>query len=180
MAIELRIIGESTAEVVKDIEEISKRFGMRIEGLTIEHDPGDTVVGTAIGEMTGKTDAPEPAKRGRKRRDPAEAAGASTGAAAEAPAAQEPEGGDPFSDDNSDDPFAPAGDDAAGEELTKEQLEAVRKDVMARLQKVYTQKGGADTVNALMSKHVPGEKKIAKFPLEVFPKMAKDLQTLGV
>ena len=73
-----------------------------------------------------------------------------------------------------EDPF---GDDEPQEETVD--LEALKKDVIDRLQKLYSTKGGADTGNSLLSKHGRGEKKFSKLPLDAFPAIAKDLDVLG-
>ncbi len=154
--IEIRVIGDDVEAIKRDIAFLAEQFGVLTTGVNVERVSEETLVGTAAGE----TDVPK--RRGRK---------SNAEKAAEALSGEKA----PVDEIVDEDPF---GVDDAGEEDVD--LEKVKTATLERLQRLYASKGGTDTGNSLLAKHGNGVKKFAKLPLQVFPKIAKDLDTLNV
>jgi hypothetical protein len=161
--IEFHITADTEAEAIEGIEILARRFGVIASPVAI----GKTETGKVTGEATG--DEP-PKKRGRK---PKDAAAAATALTEEEPAAAEEEG-------DSFDPFDPEEEEEETEGLD---LEKLKSDTIARLQKLAGSKEGLDTLSAITSKYNTKKErkfKFASLDSTVFTKIAADLDTLKV
>lgn len=55
-------------------------------------------------------------------------------------------------------------------------VEAVKADVIRRLQAVYLEKGGKEKVDDIIARHGNGETKLSLMPAAVFPAIAEELE----
>jgi hypothetical protein len=151
--IEIRVLGEDHEAIKKDIAFLAEQFGVVTGEVTIERVSQDTAVGTATGEP--------PKKRGRK---------SAAEKAAEALSGEK----EPVGEIVDNDPFGTDDDEPEVD------LEKLKVTTLERMQRLMTEKGGSDTFASLLTKYGGGVKKFAKVPADVFPKIAADLNTLGV
>jgi len=160
--LEIHITADSFEELKTEIVKFAAAFNVDIVHETaVEKTESGAVSKTIIGETK---------KRGRKPKDAAAAAAAAL--TEEEPVAAEGEGGG----------FDPFGEEEPEEEQGLD-LEKLKSDTIARLQKLAGSKAGLDTLSAITSKYnTTGEKKFkfASLDSTIFVKIAADLDTLKV
>jgi hypothetical protein len=163
--LEIHVTADNIEELKTKVAELAVAFGVVVGEMTVEETKSGSVSGTVTGEP--------PKKRGRKPKDTVAAATALTEeepTAEEEAAEEEVEGFDPFGTE-----------EEAGEPGLD--LEKLKSDTIARLQKLAGSKAGLDVLSGITSKYnTTGEKKFkfASLDSTVFVKIAQDLDTLKV